>query len=417
LHTSSRNTGKVHAPFIYNPERKKVWAKAALYGYDFWKRYCYVNKISFIEDGVIEVAVDAKSEKALSLHHQWGIKNGLDDTDIKILNEREISRIEPNLRCPAALLCKKDASVNYGQITQMLADQVCDKNKLVRMVTCAKVVNIKYKETSKQPIVLEYLDVLEKSKKELNCNFLINASGSNSINILNKTKIDHFYQDLFFRGEYWVAPPKYDNLTSHSIYSVPQFQQFPFLDPHWIIRSNGKREIGPNACPVLSPYGYDNLANAKEFLPKMYRLMIKKDRMVNKTLFKRELFDLVSKEALSSISKRYMINRVKRFLPIIEPKDFKIRGTAGIRSAIVDKNGNFVSYPIFILQRDILHILNYNSPGATGAFPISYALVFKLIDKGILKKYKEDKSDTNNPFDAKLINACRNEININFACL
>ena len=63
LHTSSRNTGKVHAPFIYNPEKKKIWAKAALYGYDFWKRYCQANKILFVEDGVIEVAND---DKALS---------------------------------------------------------------------------------------------------------------------------------------------------------------------------------------------------------------------------------------------------------------------------------------------------------------------------------------------------------------
>lgn len=416
LHTSSRNTGKVHAPFIYNPEKKKVWAKAALYGYDFWKKYCYANRISFIEDGVIEVAVDTKSEKTLSQHLQWGIKNGLDDTEIKILYEREVSRIEPNLRCQAAILCKKDASVNYGQITQMLADQISSKNNLIRMVTCSKVVNIKYKETSGQPIILEYLDVSEKSKKEFNCNFLINASGSNSINILNKTKIVHPYLDLFFRGEYWVAPPKYDNLTSHSIYSVPQFQQFPFLDPHWIIRSNGKREIGPNACPVLSPYGYDNFANAKEFLPKMYRLIIKKDRMANKTLFRRELFDLISREALSSISKRYMISRVKRFLPSLEPKEFKIRGTAGIRSTLIDNTGNFVLNPIFLLQDNILHILNYNSPGATGAFPISYAIVFKLIDKGFLPNYKEARSDPNNPFDDKLINSCRDEININFAC-
>ena len=28
-HTSSRNTGKVHAPYLYNPEKKKLFAKTA----------------------------------------------------------------------------------------------------------------------------------------------------------------------------------------------------------------------------------------------------------------------------------------------------------------------------------------------------------------------------------------------------
>ncbi|MGB6463074.1 MAG: FAD-dependent oxidoreductase, partial [Nitrosotalea sp.] len=32
FHTSSRNTGKVHAPFIYDPKKKRLFAKAAALG-------------------------------------------------------------------------------------------------------------------------------------------------------------------------------------------------------------------------------------------------------------------------------------------------------------------------------------------------------------------------------------------------
>jgi L-2-hydroxyglutarate oxidase len=325
----------------------------------------------------------------------------------------EVSIVEPHLRCQAAILCKKDASVNYGHITQTLGNQISIKNKQARIVTCSKVVDIRFKDSSKQSLKVEYVDSLEKTKKETDCSFLINAAGSNSINILNKLQIEHPYQDLLFRGEYWIAPPKYNNLTSHSIYSVPQFQQFPFLDPHWIIRASGTREVGPNACPVFSPYGYNNFANAKEFLPKMYGLISKKNHGLNRSLFRRELLDLVSKEAFSSISKRYMIHRVKRFLPSIEPKDFRARGTAGIRSVLIDKDGSFVSSPIFILQDNILHILNYNSPGATGAFPISYAIVFKLLCKGILNSCQGTiNSQKVTLFDDNLVEACKNEIDI-----
>lgn len=391
-------------------------AKAALYGYDFWKVYCHANRILFKEDGVIEVATDSESDRTLTLHLEWGLRNGLDEREIIMMDEREISKIEPNLKCQSAIICHKDASVNYGQITQYLASQVSCQNRQVKVITHSKVLKINHKPGSNEEISLEYKNISENTIRQIKCDFLINASGGNSINILDMTKIKHQYRDLFFRGEYWIAPTKYNTLTKHSIYSVPIFSQFPFLDPHWIIRSNGNREVGPNACPVFSPYGYDKLMNTRAFLPKIFKLMKGNDNKINKMLFTREMFDLVSKEALSSISKKYMINRVKKFLPMLDARDFKARGTSGIRSNAIDREGNFVMNPVFMLRDNTLHILNYNSPGATGAFPISYSIVFKLIEKGVLRNdRKDDKNGIKKaPFDQKLIEACKNEIEIDF---
>src|SRR6185503_15652852 len=333
----------------------------------------------------IEVANDDKALSTLSLHLEWGIKNGLDEKEIMMMDEKEISILEPNLKCQSAILCHKDASVNYGQITQRLAIQICSENHQVSFITRSKVLNIKNKSNSSSEIILEYINLFENNIKEIKCDFLINAAGSNAINILDMAKIIHQYSDLLFRGEYWIAPPKYNKLTNHSIYSVPEFQQYPFLDPHWIIRANGNREVGPNACPVFSPYTRQRIVNAREFLPKIYKLMKGKNNKIIRTLFSREMLNLIYKEGLSSISKKYMINRVKKFLPIIEDRDFRIRGTAGIRSNLIDKEGNFVMNPIFMLRNNMLHILNYNSPGATGAFPISYSIIFRLLQRGIIK--------------------------------
>src|SRR5918911_4157872 len=58
LHTSSRNTGKVHAPFLYDPSKKKLFAKAAFLGYDMWHRYSELRQVFFKQDGVMEVAVN-----------------------------------------------------------------------------------------------------------------------------------------------------------------------------------------------------------------------------------------------------------------------------------------------------------------------------------------------------------------------
>ncbi|MDW0197556.1 MAG: FAD-dependent oxidoreductase, partial [Nitrososphaeraceae archaeon] len=58
LHTSSRNTGKVHSPFYYDPEKKPSTASYTIRGYEMIKRYCAFHNLPFKEDGVVEVATD-----------------------------------------------------------------------------------------------------------------------------------------------------------------------------------------------------------------------------------------------------------------------------------------------------------------------------------------------------------------------
>ncbi len=392
-------------------------AKAALYGYDFWKNYCKTKRIPFKEDGVIEAASDDKSSKTLFNHFEWGLKNGLEKKDIEIIEKKDIERIEPNLKCQYAILCNRDASVDYGQITHNLANDIENKNK-VTVIKNSKVVKIKYKRSSNEKIFLKYKDTINHTENELVCDFLINAAGGNSLDILNMTGIVHRYNDLHFRGEYWIAPVKYRALTYRSIYSVPEFPHFPFLDPHWIIRSNGSREIGPNACPVFSPFGYNKFINMKEFFPKIYELAKALDIKIKNGLINKEIPRLIFKETLSSLSKTYMVKRVKKFLPSLQARDFGIKGTSGIRSNLIDNEGNFILNPIFILKDNVFHILNYNSPGATGAFPISYSIASKLIENGIIREDRENYRDVDMNkivlFDEKLIECCMKEINIDF---
>ena len=47
FHTSGRNTGKVHAPYLYNPEKKKLFAKSAFHGYEMWEEYAELRELPF----------------------------------------------------------------------------------------------------------------------------------------------------------------------------------------------------------------------------------------------------------------------------------------------------------------------------------------------------------------------------------
>ena len=217
---------------------------------------------------------------------------------------------------------------------------------------------------------------------------MINAAGGESIDIAHKVGIAENFTDVhFIEEEYWQAPKEYLKITKTSIYSVPEVPEYPFLDPHWIIRVDGRCEVGPNAVPVFSPYGYNKSENIKEFIPKMLEMIGSGAR---KTIFDKQFQELAINEIKSSMSKTIMIDRVRRFLPKINPDKFKIKGTAGIRSSVIDQNGKFVPDVILLDHERSFHILNYNSPGATGALPFSAYVVNQLNEKGIIQNEKAD---------------------------
>jgi len=371
FHTSGRNTGKVHAPYLYNPEKKKLFAKAAFQGYGMWEKYAKLKDLPFKKDGVIEVALDQKGIKVLEKYLKWGKQNGLNDNDIKLMNSEELEKIEPEIKCQAALYVYRDASTDYSTLTDSIMKD--SKENGTNFLLDTKVTKIK-KENDKWKITLN-------EEHEIYTKYLINAAGGESIDIAHSIGVAKNFTDVHFRGEYWKVPKEYNNLTKTSVYSVPEFPDYPFLDPHWIIRVNGSCEIGPNAVPVFSPYGYNKSENIKEFIPKMLEML---NSGARKAIFDKQFQELAINEIQSSMSKSAMVDRVKRFLPKIDPNKITEKGTAGIRSSVIDKNGKFV--PDVILKSDEMsfHILNYNSPGATGALPFSAHIVNLLNKAGLL---------------------------------
>ena len=376
-HTSGRNTGKVHAPYLYNPEKKKLFAKAAYHGYEMWEKYSQLKDLPFKKDGVIEVALDEKGIKVLEKYLKWAKQNGLKDEDIKLLSKEEMKKIEPEIECVAALYVYKDASADYAIFTKSIMQD--SKESGTEFLLDSKVTEIKNNG--------DLWEITLNDEKKIVTKFLINAAGGEAINIAHDIGVAKNYTDVHFRGEYWVAPKQYHNLTKTSIYSVPEFPDYPFLDPHWIIRVDGSCEIGPNAVPVFSPYGYDKTENIKEFLPKMLEMLGSGAR---KAVFDRQFQELAFSEIQSSMSKSKMVDRVKRFLPNIDSDKITQKGTAGIRSSVIDEKGKFVPDVILIDEKKSFHILNYNSPGATGALPFAAHIIQHLNKSGLFESETMD---------------------------
>jgi (S)-2-hydroxyglutarate dehydrogenase len=387
-HTSARNTGKVHAPFLYDPVKKRLFAKAAFLGFDMLKEYCKIKSLPFEEDGVLEVATYDKAIDELHKYVEWGYSNGLKKDELKFLEKHDVARIEPNVKCLSAIYCSKDGSVDYGAISRKL---VQDAEAFgCKISTGKKVSRIEQKDSR---IVL-YTDSIGNvdndsknrsdttpTKEQISVGYLINAAGGNAVDIAHQMGVANEYTDLHFRGEYWQAPPEYADLTKMSIYSVPKYPEYPFLDPHWIVRIDGRREVGPNAVPVFSPYAYSLSTNLRYFIPKIFE---SSRSGVFKILKDRQFLALASNEFKSSLSKTAMISRARDFLPALVPSKFNQRGTSGIRSSLIDKYGKFLSDTLILKDNLSLHVLNYNSPGATGALPMAAMIVSRLIEDGVV---------------------------------
>jgi L-2-hydroxyglutarate oxidase LhgO len=445
FHASSRNTGKVHAPFLYDPSKRKLFARAASLGFDMLSDYCQARDLPFIKDGVLEVATEEDGIPHLHRYLEWGYSNGLHHDELRYLDRQEVATLEPNVRCKGAIHCTRDASVSYGKIASSLLTDA--QNLGCEVMFATKVVSLKSREHAysdksyekhergsadnqhnlvirlklvqtykvpslsqpppppptelpsgvrtgsfNYPIADSFIKHLPSDKQmqsvsELSTDYLINVAGGAALHLAQAIGFARAYAVLHFRGEYWVAPSFLRDLTKMSIYSVPKY-------PHWVVRIDGRREVGPNALLVSGPFAYDWHQNMRLVIPKIMQSIRASGRLGLVTLFSDKRFlSLVIHEFRSSLSKRVMINRAKRFLPALDPSQFTIRGTSGIRSSLVDKNGKFVPDIIIVGDEDSVHMLNYNSPGATGALPIAALIVDRVMKLGKFRNSGHTRND------------------------
>jgi L-2-hydroxyglutarate oxidase len=220
---------------------------------------------------------------------------------------------------------------------------------------------------------------------------LINAAGSDSLKIAHNLGLARDKGMLHFRGDYWKVAENVFPEIKHNIYTIPEHPEFPFLDPHFIIRHDNSRQIGPNAAPVFSAYAYEGIS---ERLLDPFRSLLEKPIMPKlRLLTNREFLSLAWSEWESSLSRSKMGLRVKEFIPGFSSNVLMGRGIAGIRHSVIDSAG-FLEDSIILEGHSSTHIINYNSPGATGSPAYSAYIVHNLLDSGVFGERRTLKSDS-----------------------
>ena len=379
-HTSGRNTGVVHTPFYLDPEKKKIFAKSAYISHNLWKTLAIQTQSPWMEIGTIEVAMDELQHKTLEKYQKWGVENGVNEDSLLILDSSGLKQKEKNLECYSGLLCKNDVSTDYSKLTQEIKN-VSTQNS-TEFIFQKTVKSFQQKNDSVQ---INFTD-----NSAIECKYLINCSGGNSLDIAKQFDLFESHSDLHFRGEYWIADSNYADIVKTNIYSVARHPEFPFLDPHWIKRVNGTTEIGPNAVPVPTPETYDGfVTDIQTTISKLGDILT---GGAKKLFLNPDFLSLITHEFRSSISKEAMVQRVMNFIPSLEPNYFTKKGTAGIRTPVISPEGNFIPDVLEREGQNSFHIVNYNSPGATGAPAYSALVIKKLQNKGILNNPKSQKN-------------------------
>jgi len=291
MHASSRNTAVVHSPFYLNPDTKKILAKSALISYDLWENLSKDRGIPWKKTGVLELALDEKQHRSLKNYMKWGIENGLLEQDLELLSGNEVSKKEPNVKCHSAIYCRKEVSTDFGAFTREIRKE-SEKNG-TKFLFGNKLTQVEQNKNDSKIILAD--------NSKISFKLMINCAGGNSLDIAKQFGLAKEYSDLHFRGEYWVAEPKYNDLVKTTIYTVAEFAGYPFLDPHWIKKADGSSEVGPNAVPIPSPETYSGyMGDLSTSLSKLKEIVTGN---AIKLLSDPEFLSLLSKEWLSSISK------------------------------------------------------------------------------------------------------------------
>lgn len=370
-HTSSRNTGVIHRPFYLNPETKKAFALSAMLSYPLWRDLANAYSLPWRPVGTLEVALREDDVPLLEKYMRWGTDNGMQETELELLDTRSVKSVEPEVECRAALHSKTDVSVDFGRFTACV-------HRLALNEGLSFQGELQVSSLKPEGATLDVSFVSNGLLAGVRCSLLINAAGGGSVDIAHMMGLACEYSTLNFRGEYWVVDEPFASRVGRNIYTLPRHPRFPFLDPHFVVRSDGVRQIGPNAVMVTGPYVYQGLG-----LRSLSRLFAMPNGPKLSLLSDSDFLSMVASEWHTSLSKKAMCERVRRFIPGLDHRVLNLRGVSGVRASVVGNEG-FAPEAILVQDERSVHILNYNSPGATGAPSYSAGLVAELQESGLL---------------------------------
>lgn len=356
-HQTGHNSGVIHSGLYYRPGSIK--ARTCVTGRKALIDFCDQNSVPYELCGKVVVATSKVELPRLEEIHRRGIANGLQG--VELIGPERLRELEPHAAGLKALHVPETGIIDYTKVGEAYARRI---RKLGgEILTSHKVVGI-----------LEHGSevVLQTSAGDYRTKYLINCGGLFSDLIArmlrgrqtgSATLDDH--RIIPFRGEYYKIAPEKHHLVRNLIYPVPD-PTFPFLGVHFTRMIKGGIEAGPNAVLAFAREGY--------------RMTDVDLGDIWKTLSFRGFWAMTGKywqtgcgELYRSLSKAAFVKALQKLLPDISTKDL-VPGGAGVRAQAVSASGALVDDFVIKDSRNVVHVLNAPSPGATASLTIGQSI-------------------------------------------
>ena len=349
-HQTGNNSGVIHSGLYYRPGSLK--ARNCATGREALLRFCVEHGIPAERCGKVVVATRAEQLPVLEELRRRGEANGL--AGLRRLRPEEIREIEPHAAGVAGMFVPQTGIVDYVRVTEAYAEEV--RRGGGELLLAAQVHKVARDGRGL---------VLETTRGEVRCRFLVNCAGLQSDRVARLAGVDPGVLIVPFRGEYYELTPSRHGLVRNLIYPVPD-PEFPFLGVHFTRMIAGGVEAGPNAVLALKREGYSRWSfSARDALatfayPGFWRMA-------------RGYWRIGLGECRRSFDKRAFVRALEALVPEITTRDLA-PGGAGVRAQALDRSGRLLDDFRIVEGERQVHVLNAPSPAATASISIGEAI-------------------------------------------
>ena len=356
-HGSGRNSGVLHAGFYYSPDSLK--AQLTRRGNEMLRKMCHDEGIPLRECGKVVVTRNVEETQRLNGLYSHAIANGV---DVRMINSRELSEIEPLARTnEVALWSPNTAVANPTEVTEMMAHVFTRMGGETRFNHKAK--------------CIDGSDVILESQEKISSGHVVNAAGLYADKLAHTVGVGTKYTILPFKGLYLYGNKQAPPLVRH-VYPVPDPRN-PFLGVHLTVTSDGYTKIGPTAIPALSRLNYSKLGGIRlgELLPIATTLP--------KFLMSKHHDGLgLIKSEFPKYLRKVLVEKATELVPTVRIDQFTQWGKSGIRAQLFNLSEKKLEmdFVVEVAERQT-HVLNAVSPAWTSSLSFGEHVADQVISQ------------------------------------
>lgn len=343
---SGHNSGVIHAGIYYDPGSLK--AEFCVQGHRSLLEFCEQYEIPVGKCGKVIVANTDEETDRLERLHDRGTDNGV--PGLRLIDQRELREIEPNVSGLHALHAPYSAVVDYRKVASAYAAIFRQGGGNIALETSFM--------SARQ---VAGSNRIETTSGDIETRLIINCAGLHADVVARHAGSSPGLKIIPFRGEFFELSAESRQLVNGLVYPVPN-PQLPFLDVHLTPTVDGSVMAGPNAV----------LATMREG----YRWSDFSFADMASTLSYGGFWWLMGRywkpgiaEINRSLRKSVFVQSLQRLLPEITAAELA-PGGSGVRAQAVDRRGRLIHDFRIEEGPGAIHVLNAPSPAATSSLMI-----------------------------------------------